>query len=131
MLALKMKPNVPTKRKRVPDSDSNLDPGQDVGFRVADALSDQIKARSGASRPKVIVTSAIRRGLQQMLFEPQPELSQLAMDAGFTQYHAQLTEAELTQLNTLCDSVVNHGKRKIPMRFVLRECLLRGLRLDD
>lgn len=122
---------MPEKEGRVSDSDSNLNPSQDVGFRVADGLSEKIKSHSGGSRPKTVVTIAIRRGLQEMLLDPAPELSQLAIDAGFTQYHAQLTATEVAQLSSLCGRVLNSGKRKIPMRFVLRECLLRGLQPLD
>jgi hypothetical protein len=102
---------------------------EDMGFRVGDDLAALIKGKAGEHNARFtsVVTDAIRQGLASMLHDSSPTISAVAADAGFSQFHALLTSAERNQLEEIRSRTQYVGRSKTPLRFVLRECLLRGL----
>jgi hypothetical protein len=103
----------------------------DVGFRVVDDLAVLIRnevAKTSAPSAKTVVTAAIRSGLAAIQDGGQLTIGNLANDAGFAQFHAHLRQDEIDALNALRLEVEKRtGSRKVPFRYVLRECLVRGL----
>lgn len=60
--------------------------------------------------------------------EGSPQVSPIAVAAGGSQLHLNLTTDESARLDALRKRVTDANGRSVVRVFVLRECLLRGLR---
>jgi hypothetical protein len=101
-----------------------------IGFRVADAIADQINrasdGTSSGSRSSV-VHEAVRRGLLLLGADAAPVISAPAAAAGRHQLRVSLSDKDAAHLQGLQERTTDGSGRPVVRVFVLRECLLRGL----
>ncbi len=111
---------------------SDLVSGQKhIGFRIDSTIGNELERAAASKRwstRSALVRDAVLRGLELLASDPTPTISPAAAAAGQQQLGVLLSPSELERAETLRARITNAKGRPVVRVFLVRECLLRGLR---